>query len=144
MRLQRTSKVVQRLPMGQKKINRAVTSPPLILLRCQQKGSKQHEQVTKEVKGTWSSMDLSSLLCLLTGPASQVCLYFWLATSELSNAYCQRSGFEMCDFHQNCLYLRFYHMTIQGSFYYQPKQCTINGKSLKFTIHLQCLIPPNR
>ena len=28
----------------------------------------------------------------------------------------------------------------QGSLYYQPKQCTINGKSLKSTIHVHCLI----
>ena len=31
---------------------------------------------------------------------------------------------------------------IQGSLYYQPKQCTINGKILKCTIHLHCLMPP--
>ena len=31
-----------------------------------------------------------------------------------------------------------------GSLYYQPKQCTIKVKSLKFTIDLHCLIPPNR
>ena len=29
----------------------------------------------------------------------------------------------------------------RGSLYYQPKQCIINGKSLKFTIHLYCLMP---
>ena len=26
--------------------------------------------------------------------------------------------------------------------WHQPKQCTVNGKSLKFTIHLHCLMPP--
>ena len=32
---------------------------------------------------------------------------------------------------------------LQGSSYYQPKQCTITfGKSLKITINLCCLIPP--
>ena len=31
---------------------------------------------------------------------------------------------------------------VQGSLYYQPKQCTINGKSIKFTIYLHCLMPP--
>ena len=30
----------------------------------------------------------------------------------------------------------------QGSLYYQPKQCTIKGKSLKMTIPWHCLIPP--
>ncbi len=30
----------------------------------------------------------------------------------------------------------------QGSLYYQPKQCTINGKSIKFTRYFHCLMPP--
>ena len=29
-----------------------------------------------------------------------------------------------------------------GSLYYQPKQCSVSGKSLKITIHLHSLIPP--
>lgn len=30
----------------------------------------------------------------------------------------------------------------RGSSYHQPKQCTIEGKILKFTIDLKCCIPP--
>ena len=33
-------------------------------------------------------------------------------------------------------------LVLGDGLYYQPKQCTINGKSLKFTIHLHCLMPP--
>ena len=29
-----------------------------------------------------------------------------------------------------------------GSLHYQPKQCTIQGKSLRFSIDLNCFIPP--
>ncbi len=32
----------------------------------------------------------------------------------------------------------------QGSSYYQPKQCTMKGKSLNITIDLHCLIPPQK
>ena len=31
---------------------------------------------------------------------------------------------------------------LQGSLYYEPKQSTIKGKSLKSTIYLHCLIIP--
>ena len=30
----------------------------------------------------------------------------------------------------------------QGSSYYQPNKCTVQGKYLKHSIHLHCLIPP--
>ena len=64
----------------------------------------------------------------------------------LNNMFLYSVCFSSCVLCFVCFVLRgfvfFYLCVFSGHYITNPKQCTINGKSLKFTIHLHCLMPP--
>ncbi len=95
----------------------------------------QKQRRNKLCKSSWRQQQVVIVpgLCMVISRSWRSTLHFFLWITICSNLF----------FTDSCwIFIRKRSHTLQGSLYYQPKQCILNGKSPKMTIYICSVLSP--